>query len=236
MEPFGRESAPEAERLPERAQREEKEMKLEKKRIIAITLMLTILILVSTSMVLAVPGIPHQFYGSVTVDGLPAPDWLGIAVDINGVFCEWTYTEGGEYGYSPLFNVLADDPDTPAIEGGVAGDVVEFYVDGFYATSYIFKNGEVTCLNLDIVTTVYELQLYAGWNLIGIPGIPVDPSIDVMLYNIMPYVESVWAYDGMTGYWSSYSPYAPSDLDYMFDGKGYWIKMTSDIIWEMDMI
>lgn len=211
-------------------------MKLDKKRISAVTLILIALISVSISMVLAVPGIPHQFYGAVTVDGLPAPDWLYVDAYIDGVLYEWVYTEGGEYGWATMFKVVADDPDTLLKEGGVAGDWVDFYVDGFYATSFIFANGGSTSLDLDVTTTAYELQLYAGWNLIGIPGIPVDPTIDVMLGNILPYVESVWTYDGGTGYWSSYNPYGPGDLDYMFDGKGYWIKMIANIIWEIPMV
>ncbi|GAF95031.1 unnamed protein product, partial [marine sediment metagenome] len=136
-----------------------------------------------------------------------------------------------------LFKVPADDPDTPEKEGGAPGDLVELYLDGTYAGSTaIFENGETTWLDIDVLTTTaYELQLYEGWNLIGIPGIPYDPSIEVMLYDIMGYVDSVWTHDGATGYWSSYSPYAPSDLTEMVDGKGYWIKVFADVLWEIDL-
>ena len=43
-----------------------------------------------------------------------------------------------------------------------------------------------------------------------------------------------FAFDGETGYWSSYAPGAPSDLTEMVDGKGYWIKVSADVLWEID--
>ena len=186
----------------------------------------------------ALPQMPHQFYGDVTIDGVAATDGISIEAKIDGVVYASGVTDAGKYGYStPLFKVLADDPDVVGIEGGVAGDTVSFYVDGILATpTYTFAYGISTSLDLDITTDVDELQLYAGWNLIGIPGIPVDPSIEVMLYDIMGYVESVQTYDGETGYWSSYSPGAPSDLTEILDGHGYWIKMSIDIVWEFDLV
>ncbi|KTB49353.1 hypothetical protein DEALK_02660 [Dehalogenimonas alkenigignens] len=56
----------------------------------------------------------------------------------------------GRYGYSPVFQVPADDPDTPAKEGGVAGDTVSIYVAGVLATTTTFQNGVVAQLNLSI--------------------------------------------------------------------------------------
>jgi len=111
---------------------------------------------------------------------------------------------------------------------------------------YTTPSSQVAVVIADTTTTIigtyveispsYSIILYDGWNLISIPCIPEDPSIEVMLYDIIGYVESVWAYDGETGYWSSYSSGAPSDLTEMVDGKGYWIKMTTDMVWEIDMV
>jgi len=202
------------------------------------TIMLILLMLFSAVRAFAIPGIPHQFYGYVTIDGVLASDGISVAAIIDGVVYVETTTVGGGYGWDPidLFNVPADDPDTPEKDGGVSGDLVELYLDGTYAGSTaIFENGETTWLDIDVLTGVYELQLYEGWNLIGIPFIPDDTSIAVILDNILFYVESVWTYDGATGYWSSYSPYAPSDLTEILDGKGYWIKMTTDVLWEIDI-
>jgi len=187
-----------------------------------------------------IPPMPHQFYGTVTVDGLPAPDGLWVDIVIStadgGEFYYSALTSGGMYGWDEPFRVPADDPDTTEIEGGVNGDIVWFWVDiDNYVTSYVFESGGITELNLDYSTDIYELQLYEGWNLISIPGIPVDPSIEVTLYDILDNVESVWAFDGETKTWSSYSPGAPSDLTEMVEGRGYWIKMTTDMVWEMDI-
>jgi len=212
-------------------------MKIGMKGISAV--MLIVLIAVSTTIVFALPEMPHQFYGEVTIDGLPAPDgtWVDIVIVTadGGEFYYSTETSEGLYGYDPLFKIPADDPETTEIEGGVNGDTVYFYVELVYATSYAFENGHLTSLDLDVTTSVYQLQLYEGWNLIGIPCIPEVPYIELMLYDIIDYVESVWTYDGETGYWSSYSPGAPSDLTEMVDGKGYWIKMTTDVLWEIDI-
>lgn len=90
-----------------------------------------------------------------------------------------------------------------------------------------FIEAKVTLIAL---TRIVELQLYAGWNLIGFPVVPEDPSIEVVLGDILDKVESVWAFDGETKTWSSYSPGAPSDLTEMVEGKGYWIKVNTDSI------
>ena len=204
-------------------------MKVERRKL-AIILLLS-LALTSFALVYAIPQPPHKFYGSVTVGGVAAPDGTIVLAKIDGTLYEATTTTGGAYGWDPMFNVPADDTDTGPVEGGVTGDTIEFYVNGIYATSYTFAVGGMTQLNLEITVDAYEIQLYAGWNLIGIPFIPVNPSIEVMLSNILLHVEAVWAYDGDTGFWSSYRPGAPSDLSEIIDGRGYWIKMPSDMVW-----
>ncbi len=216
-----------------------KEMKFGK-RIVAPIAFIAITIL-SLGIASALPQMPHQFYGTVMIDGLPAPD--GMWVDIyqyraDGSFYTTYYTQTSEgmYGWDPIFTVPSDDPDTSEIEGAVNGDILEFYVDlTIYATSWVFESGAVTEINLDVSTALYELQLYEGWNLIGIPFIPEDTSIEVILYNIMDYVYSVKSYDAETGWWYTYSPGRPSNLWDIEDGKGYWIQMTADVLWEIDI-
>lgn len=101
--------------------------------------------------VMAVPQIPHAFYGNVTVGGQPAPDNTSVSAKIGGVEYASSATSGGKYGYSPIFKVPGDDPDTAdKKEGGVEGDIITFYVGGVEAASYTFKNGEVTELALVI--------------------------------------------------------------------------------------
>lgn len=208
-------------------------MKLEKRKLAMIVIIA--LATASFGLVNAIPSMPHKFYGSVTIDGLPAPDGIFVDAYIDGVMYEWTTTSDGSFGWDGEFQVPGDDSDTPSyLEGGVDGDYIDFYVDDIYATSYVFVSGSITYIDLEISTDAYEIQLYYGWNLIGIPFIPEDPSIEVMLSDIIDYVEVVWSYDAATWTWSSYSPWVPlplCDLTEMTDGKGYWIYVTADVLW-----
>ena len=198
------------------------------------TLALIALMTTSIMMVYAVPPIPHQFFGYVTMGSSMAPDGTIIEARINGVTYEITTTISGRYGWDPTFRVPGDDPDTGTVEGGVNGDIIEFYVDGAWAANHTFMMGEVTELSLE-PTIPFEIFLFEGWNLIGLPMIPEDPSIENVLSDIIYYVKSVWAFDGETGTWSSYSLGAPSDLTQILAGKGYWINMITDVLWTIDI-
>jgi len=212
-------------------------MKIETRRLS--TILILALFTTSFALVYAIPGIPHKFYGTVTIDGAPAPDGTMIYAMIEtpeDYLIFNTTTTGGSYGWDPTFIVPADDPDTPEIDGGLEGDYVLFFIgDDYYAGYYIFENGATTELNLEMTTSIYQITLFEGWNLIGVPFIPEDPSIEVMLYGILDYIESVWTYEAYTGTWLSYAPGAPSDLTEIRDGQGYWIKVSTTFVWELDI-
>jgi len=117
----------------------------------ALGLLLALALLVSFSIpALAVLMPPHQFWGDVTIGGAPAPAGTPVKAEVRGT--EWftTVDAMGRYGYTPSFRVLADDPDTGAIEGGRNGDTVNFYVGGVPATSYTFEIGGTTELPLAV--------------------------------------------------------------------------------------
>jgi PKD repeat protein len=125
-------------------------MKMMAAKIKAITYctILTI-ILASTicfSHVKAVPQMPHRFWGSVTVAGQPALNGTLVEAKINNITYASTTTLNGNYD----FQVPADDPDTPEIEGGKTGDLILFYVARTYATNYTFAIGGTTPLNLSV--------------------------------------------------------------------------------------
>ncbi|NIP40214.1 MAG: hypothetical protein GTN39_01690, partial [Candidatus Aenigmarchaeota archaeon] len=42
---------------------------------------------------------PHQFYGSVTINGAPAPNGVLVSAKHNGKDVEGGLTNGGKYGY-----------------------------------------------------------------------------------------------------------------------------------------
>ncbi len=124
-------------------------MRLKKSCFISLVLAI-ILSLSLAAPVMAVPQIPHAFYGTVTVGDGPAPNGVLISAKIGGVEYATTTTLDGKYGYSPTFKVGADDSDTPEVEGGVEGDTIVFYIEGVEVDTYTFSNGEVTPLDLEI--------------------------------------------------------------------------------------
>jgi len=97
-------------------------------------------------LVSAVPGIPHQFYGEVSVNGLPAPDNNIITASVE----ESTYmtvTKDGSYGHSPNIFYI-EDPD-----GNREGRTIFFYVGGKPAGSTIFENNGYNRIDFDLTTT-----------------------------------------------------------------------------------
>jgi len=205
-------------------------MKIEKRKI-SIILILA-LFTISLTIVNAVPGIPHKFYGEAYIDGVPAPYGTLVEAKIDGVTYAATTTVSGYYGVVSIFTVPADDPDIIGKDGGENGDIIDFYVDGVWASDFTFLEGEVTELNLYALNVIeYDIDLFEGWNLIGLPFAPEDPSIEVVLADVLENLNSVWTCDGETKLWSSYSPGAPSDLAEMVEDKGYWISMkTNDVL------
>jgi hypothetical protein len=116
------------------------------------------LALATPALVLAVPGIPHQFYGAVTFTNGPAPDGLLVEVKVSGVTVGNATTAGGKYGYMPslLFAVKED--------GDWNGETAEFYVGGIKATAaaaVTLSKGGYTKLDLAVpgsVGTITKLE------------------------------------------------------------------------------
>jgi len=84
---------------------------------------------------LAVGPAPCWFYGNVSVDGLPAQDNLNITAVIRGTNLNWeTVTKNGTYGWTAMgsssFYIPGDNLTSPNKDGGVDGDMVDFYVSG----------------------------------------------------------------------------------------------------------
>ncbi|MDA1348441.1 MAG: hypothetical protein O3A47_06190, partial [Chloroflexi bacterium] len=127
----------------------------------------------------AVPLPPAVFYGTVSVGGEPAGDGVEIKAKIGGVNYAFApnqpanvpRTVDGTYGQFSVFQVLADDPDTSAKEGGKSGDTLVFSLGGSteVAATATFTGGSVTELNLSIV----------GTGLQTIAVTPLDPSTPV---------------------------------------------------------
>ena len=77
---------------------------------------------------------PQQFYGSVTINGVPAPDGVLVSAKHDGYDVAGGLTEGGKYGYGrPAFVV--------ALHSSYEGDTLEFYVQNVKAAEYPFMPG-----------------------------------------------------------------------------------------------
>jgi hypothetical protein len=102
-------------------------------------------IVFASNVVLAIPGVPHQFYGEVRINGNLAQDGVEIAVydKDESKYVAGTFTKNGVYGYDSIFYVL--DPD-----GDRNGHTLEFYVSGVKAAEYVFENGMSTRLDLAV--------------------------------------------------------------------------------------
>ncbi len=80
-----------------------------------------------------------------------------------------------------------------------------------------------------VVPPPATIELFPGWNLISLPLIPDDSSIEAVLGEAT--VDIVWGYDPVNSPDDPWARYVPGliedDLTEMVDGMGYWIYMTS---------
>lgn len=101
------------------------------------------------SFALAIPGIPHQFYGSVMINGAPAPDGTVVSARINGEEVASGVTTGGKYGQAPDVFLIPD------ADNNREGKTISFFVAGKdTGITAIFHNGASTRLDLS-VTIIY---------------------------------------------------------------------------------
>lgn len=100
------------------------------------------LLITFSNLAFAIPGVPNQFYGYVTINGKAAPDGSIVVAKIGGLEVARTTTKDGKYGYDPIFYV--DDPNNDR-----SGKLVKFYVNGVDTGEFwYFCNGCSTRLDL----------------------------------------------------------------------------------------
>jgi hypothetical protein len=153
-------------------------------------LLLALVLLVSLSTpALAVPQAGHQFYGTVSIGGVLAPEGTIVSAKIDDVEYEsGTVDAQGRYGYdiTNLFVVPGDDPEEAGKQGGVDGDIVKFYITndalGLHdvkaneeAEFVSLPTGAVTNLNLTVSGEVvtYDLTVNVNntaWGSVTEPG------------------------------------------------------------------
>ena len=90
----------------------------------------------------AQPAMPHQFVGTVMINGTTAPDGTVVAATIDGVVSVETIVQGGRYALKIL--------DTHGLPSPT-GKTIKFTVDGHMAKeSKSYERGEATELDLTV--------------------------------------------------------------------------------------
>lgn len=103
----------------------------------------------ASSMAFAIPGTPHNFFGSVTINGAPAPDGTVVSAHLDGAEVATTATSGGNYGILPAeVPFYIEDP-----ENDRSGKAITFYVNGVAAATAVFANGASNQLDLGITVS-----------------------------------------------------------------------------------
>jgi len=152
---------------------------------------------------------------AVVTDDLAGVDTVTIDATDIGLGAAVAMTPGDDDTYSATLTVGAVDPDT--------------YTLTITATDYAGNPSDDVEVTVEVTLglTAYNIGLYAGWNLISLPLIPDDSSIDVVLSGVSE-ISSVyyWYNDGTSTGWQSYVPGSGGTLTAMEDGKAYFIYMT----------
>jgi hypothetical protein len=99
------------------------------------------------------------------------------------------------------------------------------------------KNDDTLILTGDI-PNLTSIQLYKGWNLVGNPSFCIH-SIDEVFSSISGYYAAIQWYDVEDGKdnWKNYHISKPSkynDLKYITSGRGYWLFVNDECVWEVN--
>ncbi len=97
----------------------------------------------------APPALPSSFWGSVALDGRPLPAGTMVTALVDDLAAGQASVRlaSGQAMYT--LNTPGDDPSTAAVEGGSAGSIVTFAVDGFlYPQQAPWASGTSTRLDL----------------------------------------------------------------------------------------
>jgi hypothetical protein len=91
------------------------------------------------------------------------------------------------------------------------------------------ETGNGGIVDLGGVAYAYNVTLVAGWNLVSLPVVPVDPTATNMLRSLAASgkLVSVYGYTGTPRTWKYYLPGKASTLTTLNDGVGYWVYMRS---------
>ncbi|MDD3007131.1 MAG: HYR domain-containing protein, partial [Candidatus Pacebacteria bacterium] len=103
----------------------------------------------------------------------------------------------------------------------VAGNVMASWIKSDNLHSFTTKN---------VATTTIGINLQVGWNLVSLPIIPEDSSIEAVLgETTLSHIEIIQYYDTENEQWLTYKPgVTGGGLTTMEAGKGYWVDMNAN--------
>ena len=121
-------------------------------------------------------ALPHPFYGTVTIEGSPAPVGTVITADVGGVvYGSITTTVAGQYGGPGALD------EKLMVQGPIQdGATIHFYADGYEADeTYPFSQGaDPTELNLTVRLPRYDLTVARTTG-----GSVTQPGVGTFTYN-----------------------------------------------------
>ncbi|UCG68473.1 MAG: DUF362 domain-containing protein [Thermoplasmata archaeon] len=141
---------------------------------------------------------------------------------------------GGSISPSGTVTVVQGGNQTFTISADIGYHIENVLVDGFSvgAVSYydfINVNDNHTIAATFIIQ--YEIELYNGWNLIGIPVTPRNTSVQDIFQENLTKVDYIYGFDNQTkeySYWFQGLPPQLQTLTQLECGKGYWIHISED--------
>jgi hypothetical protein len=98
-----------------------------------ISICLSIIMFATPATVLAMPGLPSSFYGTVRMNNGNVMDGMVVQAFLGDLMVAQGYTQKYQGGSVYSLSVPADDTGTSVIEGGREGDKIIFKVGGILA-------------------------------------------------------------------------------------------------------
>jgi len=177
-----------------------------KHRLIGITAVVTLVLALLASPVMAQEPSIHQFSGSVTLDSTACPGSIVQAKVEDMVVGTATVTPDS------MYYMLVPQVDGVPVEGAT----LNFYVDGNFAAMHIWNAGDSTTLDLSAFTSSTD-----------------NPNVVTGFASIQDKLVTAYGYkagEGVAG-WTVYSPSWPAEVNTftrLYKGRGYWINVIEE--------
>jgi len=174
------------------------------------------------------PNDPSPINGDINLPISPTLSWTGSDPDMVDII---TYDVYLDTDPNPSLKICSNISTTNCSTSGLDYDQ-QYYWMVIVTDNYAGSTSSSTWTFVTKPLSYVSLPLYAGWNLISSPLMPLDNGIDAVLSPIDGNYSIVWAYNASdtADQWKKFDPNAPfgNDLNNMVSGDGYWLLMTSD--------